>query len=81
MRTTKAQISLRIASVAAQTGLSLPWSETPEDTFCRVVAHIFFERRDLRLGSHRLGYTTDKMNANLEHVSQREIRWTTYTET
>ena len=24
--------------MAAQAGLSLAWSETPEDTFCRVVA-------------------------------------------
>ena len=36
-----AEISrLYLASVAAQAGLSLTWSETPEDTFCRVVAHI-----------------------------------------
>ena len=71
MRTTKAQISLRIclisafvvrcldsiisldsiaeisrlslASVASQAGLCLTWSETPEDTFCRVVvvAHMY----------------------------------------
>ena len=35
-----AEISrLKLASVAAQTGLCLAWSETPEDTFCRVVAH------------------------------------------
>ena len=60
MRTTKAQISLRVrcfdsiisldsiaeisllllASVAAQAGLCLAWSETPEDTFCPVVAHL-----------------------------------------
>ena len=25
--------------MAAQAGLCLAWSETPEDTFCRVVAH------------------------------------------
>ena len=31
--------SLMLASVAAQAGLCLAWSETPEDTFCRVVAH------------------------------------------
>ena len=36
-----AEISrLQLASVAAQAGLCLAWSETPEDTFCRVVAHI-----------------------------------------
>ena len=29
-----------LASVAAQAGLCLAWSETPEDTFCRVMAHI-----------------------------------------
>ena len=35
-----AEISrLQLASVAAQAGLCLAWSETPEDTFCRVVAH------------------------------------------
>ena len=35
-----AEISrLLLASVAAQAGLSLARSETPEDTFCRVVAH------------------------------------------
>ena len=33
--------SLMLASVAVQAGLSLIWSETPEDTFCRVVAHLF----------------------------------------
>ena len=38
-----AEISrLYLASVAAQAGLCLAWSETPEDTFCRVVAHIYF---------------------------------------
>ena len=31
---------LYLASVAAQTSLCLAWSETPEDTFCCVVAHI-----------------------------------------
>ena len=64
MRTTKAQISLRIrlcfrcldsivsldsiaeisslwpASVAAQAGLCLAWSETPEDTFCQILQEI-----------------------------------------
>ena len=36
-----AEISrLLLASVAAQTGLCLAWSETPEDTFYRVVAHM-----------------------------------------
>ena len=29
-----------LASLAAQTGLCLAWSETSEDTFCRVVAHM-----------------------------------------
>ena len=33
--------SLILASVAAQAGLCLAWSETPEDTFCRVVTHSF----------------------------------------
>ena len=31
---------LWLASIAEQASLSLTWSETPEDTFCRVVAHI-----------------------------------------
>ena len=31
----------QLASVAAQAGLCLAWSETPEDTFCRVVAHVY----------------------------------------
>ena len=36
-----AEISrLYLASVAAQIGLYLAWSETPEDTFCRVVAYL-----------------------------------------
>ena len=29
-----------IASVAAQVGFCLAWSETPEDTFCRVAAYL-----------------------------------------
>ena len=33
---------LQLASVAAQAGLCLARSETPEDTFCRVVAHLYF---------------------------------------
>ena len=38
-----AEISrLYLASVAAQASLCLAWSETPEDTFCRVVAHFIF---------------------------------------
>ena len=36
-----AEISrLTLASVAAQAGLCLVWSETAGDTFCRVVAHM-----------------------------------------
>ena len=36
-----AEISrLQLASVAAQASLCLAWSETPEDTFCRVMDHI-----------------------------------------
>ena len=31
---------LKLASVAAQAGLCLAWSETSEDTFCRVVAQM-----------------------------------------
>ena len=27
--------------MAAQAGLCLAWSETPEDTFCRAVAHLY----------------------------------------
>ena len=33
--------SLMLAFVAKQAGLCLAWSGTPEDTFCRVVAHLF----------------------------------------
>ena len=33
---------LQLASVAAQASLCLAWSETPEDTFCRVVAQLCF---------------------------------------
>ena len=29
--------------MAAQAGLCLAWSETLEDTFCRVVAHLFYD--------------------------------------
>ena len=36
-----AEISrLQLASIAEQASLSLTWSETPEDTFCRVMAHV-----------------------------------------
>ena len=35
-------LRLLLASVAAQAGLCLAWSETPEDTFCRDVARMFF---------------------------------------
>ena len=31
---------LKLASVAAQAGLCLAWSETPEDTFCHDEAHM-----------------------------------------
>ena len=31
---------LNLASVAAQVGLCMAWSETPEDTFCRVVVQL-----------------------------------------
>ena len=33
--------SLMLASVAEQAGLSLTWSETPEDTFCHDEAHMY----------------------------------------
>ena len=37
-----AEISrLQLASVAAQAGLCLAWSEPPEDTFCRDMAHYY----------------------------------------
>ena len=37
-----AEISrLKLPSVAAQAGLCLGWSETPEDTFSHGVAHLF----------------------------------------
>ena len=37
-----AEISrLYLASVDAQAGLCLAWTETPEDTFCCVMAHLF----------------------------------------
>ena len=32
---------LQLVSVAAQNGLSLAWSEIPEDTFCGVVAQVY----------------------------------------
>ena len=32
--------SLMLASVSEQASLSLAWSETPEDTLCRVMAHM-----------------------------------------
>ena len=61
MRTTKAQISLRIrngfssvnkipslmlASVAEQASLSLTWSETPENTFSHDKAQTYFRPED-----------------------------------
>ena len=35
--------SLMLASVAEQAGLNVTWSETPEDRFSCVVAHIYFD--------------------------------------
>ena len=40
--------SFYLASVAARAGLSLPWSETPEDRFSRDGAQM---RRDMRKGT------------------------------
>ena len=38
-----AEISrLQLVSMAAQAGLCLDWSETPEDTFCYVVAQLYW---------------------------------------
>ena len=36
--------NLMLASVAEQAGLSLTWSGTPEDAFCRVVARMYYIR-------------------------------------
>ena len=38
--------------MAAHAGLCLAWSETPEDTFCRVVAQIYMDCQGIecRLG-------------------------------
>ena len=33
--------------MAAQAGLCMAWSETPEDTFCRVVAHLMIVEASL----------------------------------
>ena len=35
-------LRLQLASVAAQAGLCLAWSKTPEDTFCHVEVHVHF---------------------------------------
>ena len=37
----------QLASVASQTGLCLAWSETPESTFCRVVAQMISHHGNL----------------------------------
>ena len=54
-----AEIS-RLASVAAQAGLCLAWLETPEDTFCRVVAHMKHMRRSWDLFRKKIIFTTDE---------------------
>ena len=47
-----AEISrLQLASVAAQAGLCLALSETPKNTFCRVVAHIEIHNKMFRVGA------------------------------
>ena len=47
--------SLMLASVAAQAGLCLAWSETPEDTFCHVMVHMFsFKPRKISKLLHQL---------------------------
>ena len=40
--------------MVAQAGLFLAWSETPEDTFCRAVAHMFYCTQIITLGSNVL---------------------------
>ena len=55
-----AEISrLYLASVTAQVGLCLAWSETPEDTFCRVAAQICSQRDKERNDSYRDGNLSD----------------------
>ena len=69
MRTTKAQIS-----VAEQVSLRLVWSETPEDTFCRVVAQMyqayaFSHHRDNRfsVGAHKHDFTDSLITIEPRH--------------
>ena len=57
--------SLMLASVAAQDSLCLAWSETPEDTFCRVVAQILLLMAFQYLSAHfttNLGLNISKRN-------------------
>ena len=50
-----AEISrLYLASVAAQSGLCLAWSESPEDTFCHVVAHLMYRSDHSEIKSREL---------------------------
>ena len=48
--------------MAVQAGLCLAWSETPEDTFCHVVVHIyiFFFQEKLRFELFESGCVTLK---------------------
>ena len=51
--------SLMLASVAEQAGLSLTWSETPEDTFCHDEAQIHADTKqinDIICTIHRKSY-------------------------
>ena len=53
-----------LASVAEQANLSLAWSETPKDTFCHVVAHIYMVKQHC-LNSRTIRGIIEPRQANL----------------
>ena len=53
--------------MAAQAGLCLAWSETPEDTFCRVAVHIYTFLND-RLTIYGCDFESFEAAAKVNHI-------------
>ena len=62
-----------VASVAEQASLSLTWSETPEDTFSHVAAHIIMRRFEWKHDSYGVHYLRSVLNCKYGNVTWKKV--------
>ena len=58
--------------MAAEAGFCLAWSETPEDTFCRVVAHIIITFWHIQHYNNLNLLTCNVQNKTIKHKGHNQ---------